>query len=196
MWDKLYSAEDYVYGSTPNEFLQAYAPQLPKGRVLCLGDGEGRNSVYLAQQEYQVTAVDLSSVGIAKAKRLAARHGVMVEYIQADLADFSLGDNRWDAIVSIFCHLPAGLRQQVHQQVCQALTPGGMFLLEGYTPEQLQLATGGPKAIAMLLDKDEVAAELSPLRFLHLKALQRPVIEGIKHTGMGAVLQLLAQKPR
>ncbi|MDF0535790.1 class I SAM-dependent methyltransferase [Shewanella sp. A32] len=194
MWDDVYSAEQYVYGSEPNEFLLAHSSDLPQGRVLCIGDGEGRNSVYLARQGYQVTAVDLSAVGIAKAKKLAARYGVSVDYIQADLAQFSFGENQWDAIVSIFCHLPAPLRKRVHQQVIDGLKPGGVFLLEGYTPRQLQFGTGGPKAVEMLLDKDEVASELAALNMLHLQALDRQVIEGVKHTGTGAVLQLLAQK--
>ena len=194
MWDDVYNAEHYVYGSEPNEFLRAHSANLPQGRVLCIGDGEGRNSVYLARQGYQVTAVDLSAVGIAKAKKLAAQYGVNVDYIQADLADFSFGNKQWDGIVSIFCHLPAALRKRVHQQVIDSLKPGGVFLLEGYTPRQLQFGTGGPKAVEMLLDKDEVASELAALNILHLQALDRQVIEGVKHTGTGAVLQLLAQK--
>src|SRR3712207_895765 len=138
MWDERYSTEEYAYGTKPNQFLEENVSQIPKGRVLTLAEGEGRNAVFLAKQGYSVTAVDGSLVGLNKARKLAEENAVVVELIHADLADYDLGENRWDGIVSIFCPLPASLRKQLYKKVEVGLKPNGVFLLEAYTPEQLK----------------------------------------------------------
>src|SRR5919112_1168906 len=112
MWDERYSSEEYAYGTKPNRFLEAKVSFIPKGKVLSLAEGEGRNAVYLAKQGYSVTAVDASIVGLNKAGKLAEENGVVVELIHADLADYDLGEDEWDGIVSIFCPLPSPLRKQ------------------------------------------------------------------------------------
>ncbi|QSX34152.1 class I SAM-dependent methyltransferase [Shewanella avicenniae] len=194
MWDEIFNSDRYVYGTEPNQFLAENVQQLPKGKVLCLADGEGRNSVFLAKQGYQVTAVDLSKVGLEKAAKLAASQGVAVEYIHADLAEFEFGTEQWDAIVSVFCHLPSSLRQQVHQRALQGLKPNGVFLLEGYTPRQLAFGTGGPKMLDLLMEPDAIAAEFAEANILQLAEIERDIIEGDKHTGTGAVVQLIAKR--
>ena len=110
MWDERYNTEEYAYGKAANNFLEENYTAIPKGNVLSLAEGEGRNAVFLARQGYTVTAVDASQVGLNKAKKLAEEHGVTIELVHADLADFDLGENRWDGIVSIFCPLPSALR--------------------------------------------------------------------------------------
>jgi SAM-dependent methyltransferase len=130
MWNQRYSAEHYVYGTEPNDFLAASLEQLPTGRVLCLAEGEGRNAVFLAALGNQVTAVDASSVGLAKARRLAAKHGVEIETLTCDLAELEIEPGAWDLIVSIFAHTPAPLRADLHRRVATGLRPGGVFLLE------------------------------------------------------------------
>ena len=194
MWDERYSAEHYIYGKKPNAFLYQYADKLPKGRVLCLADGEGRNSVFLASLGYQVTAVDASAVGLEKAAQLAREENVAVEHVHADLADYDMGENCWDAIVSIFCHLPPELRKDVHHRVVRALKPGGMLLLEAYTPQQLDKGTGGPPSADMMMNKRLLVEELDGLQFEWLKERERDVVEGSHHTGVGAVVQVLAEK--
>jgi SAM-dependent methyltransferase len=196
MWDERYAGDDYVYGTEPNDFLVAMADRLPAGgAVLCLAEGEGRNAVWLARQGFRVTAVDASSVGLAKAHRLAAQYGVAIESRHADLAGFELGEACWDAIVSIFCHLPPELRRRVHAGVVRALRPGGVFLLEAYTPRQLQFGTGGPPVAAMMMDRAGLASELAGLEFDHAAELDREIREGRLHVGLGAVVQVLARKP-
>lgn len=195
MWDERYGTTDYVYGTAPNGFLEAHAHLLPPGEVLCLAEGEGRNAVFLARHGHLVTAVDASPVGLAKARALAARHGVEIETVCADLADYPLGVDRWVGIVSIFAHLPPALRRRVHAQVPAALRPGGLFLLEAYTPEQVALGTGGPKSPELMMDAATLAEELAGLEFLQLEELRREVIEGRGHTGQGAVVQVVARKP-
>ncbi len=194
MWNERYSSKEYAYGTEPNTFLTANFQHLPKGRVLSLAEGEGRNAVFLAQQGYAVTAVDGSQVGLDKAQVLAEARGVKLECICADLADFELGVSAWDAIVSIFCPLPPAIRQALYRKVFAALKPGGVFLLEAYTPEQIIHGTGGGKSVELMQTAASLRAELPGLDFVHLLELEREVVEGTFHTGLGAVVQAIGIK--
>ena len=194
MWDERYSADEYAYGKEPNDFLREHASLLPAGRVLCLAEGEGRNAVYLAQLGYQVVAVDSSSAGLKKAQRLADECEVTIETLQADLDSFDFGQEQWQGIVSIFCHLPPATRRKVHSQVLTGLKSGGILLLEAYTPRQLEFKTGGPAVAEMTMTADSLSSELKGMDFLELNELDREVHEGIYHHGTGAVVQLIARK--
>ncbi len=195
MWDQRYSGEDYVYGTQPNDFLVEQVEKLPVGKALCLAEGEGRNAVWLAEQGFEVTAMDASIIGLQKAQRLAQARGVNLTTVHADLADFDIGANRWDVIVSIFCHLPPALRRSVHRRCVQGLRPGGALLLEAYTPKQLAYKTGGPPTADLMMDVQSLRTELDGLEFLHLQECVRHVHEGEFHSGRGAVVQVLARKP-
>lgn len=195
MWNQRYSSETYAYGTEPNEFLTAMLDKLPDGRVLCLGEGEGRNAVWLAQQGREVTAMDAAEVGLEKAGRLADARGVTITTLLADLAVFEIEKQYWDVIVSIFCHVPPELRRVVHRRCVEGLRPGGMILLEAYTPAQLGYRTGGPPSADMMMDAESLRAEFSGLEFLHLQECVREVREGEFHNGPGAVVQVLARKP-
>jgi SAM-dependent methyltransferase len=195
MWDQRYSSEEYAYGTEPNDFLVAHCAALPKGRVLSLAEGEGRNAVFLARQGYAVSAVDGSAVGLAKARKLAEEKGVSLELIHADLSQFELGESCWDAIISIFCPLPSAARSVLHGKVVRALKPGGVFLLEAYRPEQLYYGTGGGPSADTKTTPESLHLELGALHFEHFAALERDVVEGRYHTGRGAVVQLIARKP-
>lgn len=194
MWDERYSESEYAYGKEPNSWLVSVAEQIPQGRVLCLCEGEGRNAVFLARQGCQVTAVDASAVGMAKARQLAKERGVEIDTVVSDLADFSIAPGAWDAIVSIFCHVPPKLRVSVHKQCVAGLKPGGMLILEAYTPRQIDYGTGGPPVAEMTMALAALREELSGLEFLHARELERDVVEGRYHTGKGAVVQIVARK--
>lgn len=132
MWDRRYSKKGYAYGTSPNDFLAEVAPShLPGGaEVLLLGEGEGRNAVHLAEKGCRCTGVDLSKAGLAKARALARDRGVQVKTVAADLAEYDLGCERWDAIVSIFCHLEPELRRRVHASCVTALRDSGVIIVE------------------------------------------------------------------
>ncbi|WP_298431624.1 class I SAM-dependent methyltransferase [Geobacter sp.] len=195
MWDERYAAADFVYGTEPNDFLVRVSGLIPPGKVLCLAEGEGRNAVFLAKRGHRVVAVDSSAVGLAKAERLAAENGVRIETVTADLANFVIEPGGWDAIVSIFCHLPPTLRRAVHRQVVQGLRPGGLFVLEAYTPAQLKMGTGGPPSAELMMTLAELREELAGLEFLEARETERNVVEGRFHTGRGAVVQIVARRP-
>lgn len=194
MWDQRYGSGDYFYGTEPNDFLRAAAVHLPRGCVLCIGDGEGRNGVWLAEQGFEVTSLDQSAVGLDKAKALAKQRGVQLATVPADLATFDLGLGRWDAVVSIFCHLPSALRRDVYARIVKALRPGGVVLLESYTPAQLGRGTGGPPVADMLVDLAALRADFAGLEVLHGAELERDVQEGKGHRGLSSVVQFVARK--
>jgi SAM-dependent methyltransferase len=194
MWEERYRAADYAYGTEPNGFLRDNVDTLPVGEALCLAEGEGRNAVFLASTGRRVSSVDLAEAGVEKTLRLAAAQGVVVDAVVGDLASFDLGVDRWDGIVSIFAHVPSSLRVDLHRRVVTALRPGGVFLLEAYTPDQVGRGTGGPPSPDMMMTLAELRQELQPLELLHAGELEREVIEGSHHSGVGSVVQVIARK--
>lgn len=196
MWDKRFSSEEYVYGREPNEFLRNRYSAIPKGDVLCLAEGEGRNAVFLAKMGYNVTAVDISAEGIKKTVELANESSVEVNTIVADLKDFDLGEHKWDGVVSIFAHVPLEIRKSLHRRVVNSLRDKGVFLSEMYRPYQLNYGTGGPPVEELLVSAEQFTEECEGLEFELLEEVDREIIEGSLHTGMGAVTQLIGRAIR
>jgi SAM-dependent methyltransferase len=194
MWDKRFSEPGYAYGTEPNGFLVTVADRIPRGKVLCLAEGEGRNAVYLAELGYDVTAVDTSAVGLEKAEALAHERGVAIETVNADLGEFEIEPGVWQGVVSIFCHLPPVVRAALHERCLRGLAPGGVFALEGFTPRQLELGTGGPKNLELLMELEIIRQELPGLRLEIGREIEREVAEGKYHKGTAAVVQILAVK--
>ena len=193
-WNDRYAVAGHVYGEAPNAFVAEVAPQIPAGPVLCLAEGEGRNAVHLATLGHQVTAVDQSEVGMAKAHRLAAARGVAIQTVVANLENYSIAPNFWSGMIATFAHLPPALRRRVHREVVAGLQSGGVFILEAYTPAQLACGTGGPKSPELLMTLAGLREELAGLEFLIARELERDVVEGNGHTGRGAVVQILARQ--
>jgi len=194
MWDERYSQPGFVYGTEPNEFLAAVAGQIPAGPVLSLGEGEGRNAAYLASLGHRVVAVDQSEVGLAKARKLAADRGLTIETVVADLASYTIEPQAWAGIVSIFCHLPRRIRAPLCAAAARGLQPGGVLVLEAYTPNQLARDTGGPRDPDMLASLADLTAELSALELIHARELEREFREGAYHTGLASVVQIIGLK--
>ncbi len=189
-FDQRYGSEIFFYGTEPNTFLAAFVDRLPAGgTVLSLGEGEGRNAVYLAERGFRVHALDESAVGLAKAHRLATTRGVSMTTECVDLAHYAFAPARWDAIISIWCHLPSQLRTRVHADVVRSLRPGGVYLLEAYTPAQIGRGTGGPSDPDFMPTAGMLAAELTGLNPLHVLETEREVSEGSGHRGHSAVVQ-------
>ncbi len=194
MWDERYGAEEYAYGTDPNDFLRERYRSIPMGRVLSLAEGEGRNAVFLAKQGYAVTAVDASRVGLRKAEKLASERGVDIDFVQADITDFDMGENQWNGIVSIFVPLRSAQRTELHKKIIAGLKDGGVFFVEAYTPEQLKYRTGGGSSAETMTSQESLIRDLGDLRFIHLAAIERNVVEGAYHTGLSAVVQAIAMK--
>lgn len=195
-WDNRYATPDFVFGTEPNDFLRAVAPQISAGPVLCLAEGEGRNAVFLATRGHAVTATDLSATGLGKGRALAAQRGVPLATEVADLATYPIAPGTWSGIVAIFMHLPPELRRDVLARAAAGLRPGGVFVMEAYTPAQLAFGTGGPKDAALLPTLALLRVELPGLEFEIGRELERDVHEGGGHTGRSAVVQVLARRAR
>jgi SAM-dependent methyltransferase len=193
MWDERYSIPQYVYGTEPNDFLAEQAGSL-RGPVLSIGEGEGRNAVYLASLGLDVLGVDGSAVGLAKARALADRKGVSIRTLVADLAQFEPEPGRYDAVVSIFAHLPSGLRGKLYPLLERALKPGGLLVLEAYTPAQLAYESGGPKDEDWLMNSVKIKTEFPNLEPVILRERERDVLEGNFHFGRSAVVQFVGRK--
>jgi SAM-dependent methyltransferase len=194
-FDERYGAEAFFYGTEPNSFLVSTVEQMPAGgTVLTLGEGEGRNAVWLAQQGFQVHAIDESAVGLAKAERLAAERGVSISTECADLADVRIEPGRWDVILSIWCHVASALRRRLHGEAARALRPGGLFVLEAYTPAQIGRGTGGPSSADLMPTAAQLDSELHGLEVLRSVELEREVLEGQGHRGHSAVVQWVGRQ--
>ena len=194
-WDERYRRPGFAYGTMPNRFLASVANRIPAGRVLCLGAGEGRNAVFLAQCALDVVAVDWSGVGLAKARRRAAELGVSIKTVIADLTEYVIDPEAWDGIVSVFCHLPPAARTRLHRAAVAGLRPGGAFVLEAYTPRQLEYGTGGPPTADLMTTLEELERDLAGLDLVVARELEREVSEGHRHKGHAAVVQVLGLKP-
>jgi len=196
-WNERYAGEDFLFGTAPNAFLRAQRHRLPaSGSALAVADGEGRNGVWLAEQGLDVLAVDASDVGLAKSRRLATERGVTLAWEQADLARWDFGRERFDVIAAIFIQFadPA-LRTRIFDGMKAALKPGGVLLLEGYRPEQLEYRTGGPSELANLYTESMLREAFGDLHIEYLASYDAELDEGAGHRGMSALIDLVARKP-
>lgn len=198
-WDDRYAGDEYGFGTEPNDFLRE-SMALPalagsRMRALCIGDGEGRNGVWLAGLGHDVTTVDLSPVGVAKALRLAAQRGARVDARAGDLATWDLGTDAWDLVVSVFCHMAPALRADVHARIARAVRPGGWYLLEAYRPANVGRGVGGPQAPELTVTLEEVRAAFAGWDLVVAREVEREIHEGRYHDGASATTQLLARRP-
>lgn len=195
-WDQNFSVPGFKYGTQPNVFLteQAYRLALAS-KVLVPGDGEGRNGVWLAQQGHFVTSVDMSAVGLGKARQLAAEHGVALATEVVDLADWTPEPDSFDAVVLTYVHLPPAIRAAAHQRLCSALRPGGVWIQECFHPGQLAHSSGGPKDETMLYTLEMLRSDLGDaLEELLAWEGETSLSEGPGHQGVARVTRLVGRK--
>jgi SAM-dependent methyltransferase len=196
-WNRRFAGDDYVFGTEPNEWLRAHADVWQPGqRVLCVADGEGRNSVWLAQRGLVVDAFDIADLGVAKARRLAASKGVEVNVEVADCDGYAWRSEAWDGIAAIFVQFadPA-LRARLFAHLVDSLKPGGTLLLQGYTPKQLDYRTGGPPVLEHLYTEPMLREAFDTLEIVELRDYEAEVAEGSGHRGWSALIGLVARKP-
>jgi SAM-dependent methyltransferase len=197
MWDERYQTPEYIFGDQPCQWLIMNQHRLPQsGKALALGDGEGRNGVFLAELGFEVTSVDLSEVGLSKARELASKRGVTIQTVQADLEYYKIEAESQDLIVSIYCHLPDAIRKLVHERAEVALKPGGLFILEAFHHSQLKYQSGGPKTTDLLYDLDALLGDFQTLQILEAFDGLCYLDEGARHSGIGHIVRLVLQKPK
>ncbi|KAF0206264.1 MAG: methyltransferase type [Gallionellaceae bacterium] len=196
IWDQRYAGDDYHFGTEPNAFLVAQQHWLKAGAsCLAVADGEGRNGVWLAQQGLDVLSVDASTVALAKAQRLANERRVQVRFELADLLQSELGEARYDVVVAIFIQfVPPAQRAAMFAGIKRSLKPGGLLLLQGYTPRQLEYRTGGPSQAENLYTEALLREMFADMDILHLVEHDSHISEGAGHSGMSALIDLVARK--
>ncbi len=196
-WDERFSTDTYIFGTQPNVFLASRKSLFNAGmRVLAVADGEGRNGVWLAQQGCEVVSVDISPLGIEKARKLAAQRKVSVQFECADLMHWDWPKGEFDALVCIFIQFatPAE-RKTLFDGFWSALKPGGLLLLEGYGTRQLQYSSGGPGKLENLYTLDMLRDAFADWDIESLREYEAVLDEGPKHSGMAALVDLVARKP-
>ena len=196
-WNERFSTKEYLFGTHPAAFLDKHVKVIPvASRVLVPADGEGRNSVFLAKLGHDVVATDIAEEGIDKARRLARAAGVGVEFQHLDLRGWQWPDSSFDAVVGIFIQFASpALRDEIFAGMKRATRPGGVVLLHGYTPKQLEYRTGGPPVEAQLYTEALLAAAFEDWDLLRLEAYERELSEGEGHKGRSAVIDLIARRP-
>jgi len=197
VWDERYAADEYLFGTEPNAFLVSQRGLLKPGMsCLAVADGEGRNGVWLAEQGLNVLAVDASQVALEKARKLAAQRGVQLQFELADLSRWQWGENKYDVVAGIFIQFaPPALREQMFAGIKRALKPGGLLLLQGYTPRQLEYGTGGPPIAENMYTEKLLRDAFSDMEWLHFSEHDDVIHEGAGHHGMSALIDLVARKP-
>ena len=174
-WDERYSGPGLVWGAGPNRFVTEEVTALPAGRAIDLGTGEGRNAIWLAERGWQVTAVDFSAVGLARAARLAAERAVSVDWVQADLQDYQPAADSFDLVLVAYIHLPAASLARIFRAAAAAVAAGGTLLVIGHDRDNITRGHGGPQDPDRLYTPAAVTAELDGLTIRRAEKVMRPV---------------------
>jgi SAM-dependent methyltransferase len=195
-WESRYAGADYAFGKEPNYFLASCKGLLPKsGSVLVVADGEGRNGVWLAEQGLDVLSIDFSPTALRKARALAAEHHVTVTFQQADVHTWAYPEASFDVVVEIFTQFSSPPERATKWAGMQrALKPGGLLIIQGYTPKQLTFGTGGPKQVENLYTRAMLERAFCDFRNMKIIEEEREMYEGTSHAGMSAVINLTAIK--
>jgi SAM-dependent methyltransferase len=195
-WNRRFASDDYLFGTEPNAWLREHAGVWTPGqRVLCVADGEGRNSVWLAQQGLRVEAFDIAELGVAKARRLAAQRGVTVEFEVADCDGYAWPVAAFDGVAAIFVQFAdPPQRARLFSRIVQSLKPGGTLLLQGYTPKQLEYKTGGPPFASHLYTQPLMREAFAALQIVELCEYEADIAEGSGHRGRSALIGMVARR--
>ena len=196
MWNQRFASEDYLFGTEPNAFLAAQGARLKPGQTaLAVADGEGRNGVWLASQGLDVLSVDFSPNAQGKAQRLAAKQGVTLRTETVDLFAWDFGSERFDVVAAIFIQFATpAQRPGLFAKIKRCLKPGGLLLLQGYTPKQVEYKTGGPPNPEHMYTEAMLREAFADMTILHLAEHEDWIEEGSGHKGKSALIDLVAQK--
>jgi len=194
IWNERYSSEEYIYGIEPNIFFSEKLIQLKPGKILLPAEGEGRNAVFAAKKGWQVTAFDNSIEGQKKAFQLAEKEDVSISYLIDSYDSANLPFEYFDCIALIYTHMPPEKRTVYHQKLASFLRPGGFLILEGFSKNQLQYNSGGPKDYGMLFSVEELKSDFSDFSIIQIEETDTELKEGAYHDGKASVVRLFATR--
>lgn len=196
-WNRRFEAGGYLFGTEPNLWLREHADVWRAGqRVLAIADGEGRNSVWLAQRGLAVDAFDISPVAVAKARQLAAERGVQVDFSVADVDGYRWREGEYDGVAAIFVQFAdPPMRARMFERIRRSLKPSGVLVLQGYTPKQLEYRTGGPPHASHMYTQQMLREAFADLEIVDLREYEAEVAEGTGHKGRSALIGMVARQP-
>lgn len=198
-WDERFSAEEYIYGEEPNEYLRERLSAFLPGEILFAAEGEGRNAVFAAEEAWKIAAFDQSSEAKKKAEKLAKKKGVHIDYKVGDLPELGYEKDEFDAVALIYAHFPPELRSEYHKLLISFLRRDGLVIFEGFSEkhpayQKENPKVGGPNDEALLFSMEEIRKDFGDLKFLELYEAEIDLNEGEHHKGLGAVIRFVAQK--
>ncbi|MBK9131761.1 MAG: class I SAM-dependent methyltransferase [Gammaproteobacteria bacterium] len=195
-WDERYAASRNLFGDDPSPLLREFRPRLPAGmKALAIGDGEGRNGVWLARQGFDVLSIDLSTVALDRARRRAQDAGVTLRTLRTDILAWEWPDGAFDLVTLIFVHLPSGQRQRLHESMRRALKPGGLIVLEAFHRDQVECGSGGPSDPDLLYTLAEVEHDFSGFEILRSTQIETEVVLDGVPQGKGSAVHFVARRP-
>lgn len=193
-WNERFAAKAFAYGELPNQFFANELKKLKTGRLLFPAEGEGRNAIYAAKHGFEVVAFDPSKKGRQKAIQLATRYNTSIEYHLATYESFNPEKEYFDSIILIFAHMPAHLRETYHRKLFSFLKPGGSLILQGFSKDQINRNTGGPRNLEMLFSKEELLSDFKTMATLKIEETEVMLNEGEFHNGLASVIQFYGIK--
>jgi len=195
-WDDRYAATPNLFGDDPSPLLLEFRPLLAPGmQALAIGDGEGRNGVWLAQQGLEVLSIDLSAVALQRARARAAFRGVALRALCMDVLAWEWPAAAFDLVILVFVHFPAAQKRRLHQAIARALAPGGMLMLECFHRDQIAFASGGPEDPDLLYTFESLAADFADFEIMKLARVDTDVVLAGEPRGKGAAVHFVARKP-
>ncbi|MCC9016262.1 MULTISPECIES: bifunctional 2-polyprenyl-6-hydroxyphenol methylase/3-demethylubiquinol 3-O-methyltransferase UbiG [Flavobacterium] len=198
-WNDRYSAEEFAYGTAPNNYLKESLEKQDPGTILFPAEGEGRNAVYAAKLGWTVSAFDISSEGKNKALKLAESENVILDYQVGELETLEYQPGQFDAIALIYAHFPAEIKSSIHKTLDQYLRKGGCIIFEAFSKKHLDYLAindkvGGPKDIASLFSMEEIQSDFPNYEIVTLEEKEIELNEGLFHNGKGSVIRFIGKK--
>jgi 2-polyprenyl-3-methyl-5-hydroxy-6-metoxy-1,4-benzoquinol methylase len=198
-WNERYANAEFAYGEQPNNFLKEQLELLPTGKILFPAEGEGRNAVFAAKLGWTVFAFDISIEGQKKARQLAERNKVNIDYQVGELEKLNYQDGQFDVIALIYAHFPANIKSHLHKTLDKYLRKGGRIIFEAFSKSHINYLAknekvGGPKDLESLFSEDEIRADFDNYDFLELKETEVNLNEGLFHNGKGSVIRFVGRK--
>ena len=198
-WDTRYCADEYAYGEEANLFLEEELSKLKAGKILFPAEGEGRNAVFAAKQNWEVSAFDTSKEGKTKALKLADKNKVKIDYQVGGLEAMNFSENQFDVIALIYAHFPPASKSAYNQELNKYLRSGGHVIFEAFSKKHLAYnhknpQVGGPKDEAFLFSIDEIKADFPNYEIIILEEKEVELNEGSCHVGLGSVIRFVGRK--
>lgn len=195
IWNERFNSEEYYYGEEPNVFIQQQAFRLePSQKVIAFAEGEGRNAVFLAKRNLEVTAIDYAESGLQKAKKLAQKHGVDIHTQKIDLMVEDVASEEYDAAIMVFGHFHKNAQTMVLNKMKKSIKPKGILMLEVFSNEQLKYGSGGPPELEMLYEPKDILAWCGGHEVIHFFYGEQERVAGKVHNGLAHVIQLVLRK--